>query len=122
MKIGKENIEGTPQEIKDFFDNHNSKISDFIQMPEPPLKVRWIVMPATIMCIILLLLILKVGNQPLLIVSDVVVSTWLICMSFLKCKKWLIVPILAIGLLISLLLATNATDLKGIPDIIKSIK
>ncbi len=120
MKVGKD-IEGSPQEIKDFFNSHDSKISDFLQMPEPPLKIRWIILPSLITCIILLLLTFKIGNQSVLIVLTVVVSTWLVCAVHLKYKNWVIVSILTVGLTISLLLATNAADLKEIPDIIRSI-
>lgn len=47
MKIG--NIEGTPQEIKDFFEINGSDLGNFISSNQP--KKRWLIAPAlTVVC------------------------------------------------------------------------
>lgn len=43
MKIGK--IEGSPEEINNFFQNEDLNIQDFLEIPKPPLKQTWVMIP-----------------------------------------------------------------------------
>lgn len=55
MKFG--NVEGTPEEVKDFFENNGLNTSDFFEPPDVQLKKIWIVIPSTIFLTCVLLLI-----------------------------------------------------------------
>ena len=50
MKFGKQ-MEGSPEEIRDFFQNNGLNITDYIERPESPLKPIWFIVPV---CLILL--------------------------------------------------------------------
>jgi hypothetical protein len=43
MKIGK--MEGSPEEIKNFFQDNGLNIPDFLEKPEAPLKPIWLIAP-----------------------------------------------------------------------------
>ena len=47
MKLG--DLEGTPKEIKDFFENSGLRVSDYFQPPEKPIHGCWVFMPAIIL-------------------------------------------------------------------------
>ncbi len=47
MKMGK--MEGTPEEIRDFFQNNDLNIEDYIERPESPLKPVWFILPAVVL-------------------------------------------------------------------------
>lgn len=54
MKIG--NVEGTPEEVRDFFENNGLNPSDFFEQPEPQLDKVWLIVPgvASLICALLL--------------------------------------------------------------------
>lgn len=47
MKVGQ--MEGSPEEIRDFFQNNGLNIADYIEKPEIPLKPVWLIVPAVIL-------------------------------------------------------------------------
>ncbi len=49
MKMGK--MEGSPEEIRDFFQNNSLNIEDYIERPESPLNPIWLIIPAVILFI-----------------------------------------------------------------------
>jgi uncharacterized membrane protein len=56
MKIG--NTEGTPEEIKDFFENNSLNIIDYLEKPDQPLKPVWFIVPVSLVIAALLCLTL----------------------------------------------------------------
>lgn len=61
MKIG--NTEGTPEEIKDFFQNNSLNIIDYLEKPEQPLKPVWFIVPVSLVIAALLCLTLLAPTQ-----------------------------------------------------------
>jgi len=53
MKLGK--AEGTPEEIKNFFENHGLNPADYFEKTENPLHWKWIAIPVSVVAISLLL-------------------------------------------------------------------
>jgi len=49
MKIGP--VEGTPEEVNDFFQNNGLNPLDYFEKPEPPLQTRWLIIPAVLFVI-----------------------------------------------------------------------
>ena len=47
MKMGQ--MEGSPEEIRDFFQNNSLNIADYIEKPVIPLKPVWLLVPAVIL-------------------------------------------------------------------------
>jgi len=46
MKIG--SVEGTLEEVNDFFQNNGLNLSEYLQKPEPPLSKKWIIIPSVL--------------------------------------------------------------------------
>ena len=42
------NMEGTPQEICDFFQNNGLNMADFFTVPEKPMSVAWVILPGVL--------------------------------------------------------------------------
>lgn len=55
MKIG--NVEGTPEEVRDFFENNGLNPSDYFEQPEPQLNKVWLMAPGLVSLICALLLV-----------------------------------------------------------------
>lgn len=43
MKIGR--MEGSPEEINNFFQNNGLNISEYLEKAEPPIKIIWLIAP-----------------------------------------------------------------------------
>lgn len=61
MKIGK--AEGSPEEIKDFFQANSLNIIDYLEKPEQPLKPVWFIVPVCLIISALVLLMLLTSLQ-----------------------------------------------------------
>ncbi|MCP9841359.1 hypothetical protein KBY93_12045 [Synechococcus sp. J7-Johnson] len=46
MKLG--DLEGTPKEIEDFFENNGLNLNDYFQPPDKPIHSAWLYVPAII--------------------------------------------------------------------------
>jgi asparagine N-glycosylation enzyme membrane subunit Stt3 len=58
MKFGP--FEGTPEEINNFFQNNGLNISDYIALPEEPIKAIWFAIPSTlILCTLAVLTLFR---------------------------------------------------------------
>jgi hypothetical protein len=44
MKIG--SVEGTPEEVRNLFENHGLDLSAYIEKPDGPIHKVWIIIPA----------------------------------------------------------------------------
>jgi hypothetical protein len=49
MKLG--DLEGTPEEIKDFCENTGLNLSDYFQPPDKPIHSAWVYVPAIIVVV-----------------------------------------------------------------------
>ena len=49
MKIGK--LEGSPEEIRDFIENNGLNIEDYLDRPQPPLKLVWLIVPVCVIIV-----------------------------------------------------------------------
>ena len=49
MKLG--DLEGTPEEIKDFFENNGLALNDYFQPPDKPIHPAWLFIPTIIVVI-----------------------------------------------------------------------
>jgi|GEM_PF-3038707 len=63
MKICRDGIHGSPQEIKDFFDNDMSKLDEYVTKPSSPVLIRWIIIPIMIIIASVVLLVFCNSNR-----------------------------------------------------------
>lgn len=62
MKMG--NMEGSPEEIKDFYQENDLNIAEYIEKPENPLKPIWLIVPAIIFALSFSYLTLSAPQSP----------------------------------------------------------
>lgn len=109
MKLG--NLDGSPQEISDLFENNGLRLTDYLEATEVPLPRRWIVVPACVVVFVLLLILLVRGLSArqvlLLFVLGLVAGTWLAASVQVRFRKATVTVVVALGVLLSLLVAAG---------------
>lgn len=107
MKLGP--IEGTKEEITGFFQDNGLKASDYFQMPEAPIKMVWIVIPAlcilAMLGVLTLLKSLSTSQQTFAFLVGCAALVWLATVIQLRFKHAWATGIVAIGGLLLMLVA-----------------
>ena len=123
MKIG--GIEGTPQEIRDTFENHGWRLEDYLERPEAPLSKVWVIVPALSVAVVLILLVLlaPIGKTPLLLLFLLGAGSvlWLTVAIQVRFKNGWATAAVAIGGLLLLLVAGGFIEPKVTPEILKQL-
>lgn len=124
MKVG--TVEGTPQEIKDFFINQGLQLSDYLEKPDEPLKKRWLTIPAILLVVTLVLLVvlssIPKGAFLLLFLLGAGSVVWLSISIQIRFKNGWATAVAAIGGLLMILVAGGFIAPKETIDAIKSLK
>lgn len=106
MKLGP--VEGTHEEVINFFENNGLNIQDYFQKPKPELAVTWLITPALIIVISFITLsLLGIGYDELKIILFSIgfsSSVWLAVSVHIRFKtSWGAGAIVLAGLLIMLI-------------------
>ncbi len=124
MKIG--GIEGTPQEIRDAFENHGLRLEDYLERPEAPLATIWVIFPSAAVAVVLVLMVLlaPLTKTPLLLLflfgaGSVV---WLTVAIQVRFKNGWATAAVAIGGLLMLLVAGGFIEPKETAQVLKELK
>jgi hypothetical protein len=124
MKLGR--VEGTPEEIRDIFQNNGLKLEEYLEKPESPMAVRWLVIPAIMCACALLLLILlpsvSITVTILLFVIGAAGAVWLTAGVQIRFKNSVATFVVALGVLLLLLVASGFIAPRETADLIKGIK
>ena len=124
MKLGK--AEGTPEEIKDFFENHGLNPGDYFEKAENPLDWKWIAIPGAIVAISVLLLVLLDNVTPkihiLLFLVGAGCACWAAASLQIRFKNGWATTVAAVGALLVLLVAAGFIAPKETVDAIKGLK
>lgn len=51
------NVEGTPEEISDFFQNNGLNLLDYFQAPEKPISMSWVIVPGALALVSMAILV-----------------------------------------------------------------
>jgi hypothetical protein len=109
MKIG--TLEGSPQEIKDLVDNHGLRIEDYLETPTGALAKRWLLAPAGVVALSLILMAVIPGLSHqaliLLFVLGLAGGTWLTVAVEIRFRNTVATSAVAIGVLLALLVAAG---------------
>lgn len=107
MKMGQ--IEGSPEEIRDFFQNNGLNIADYIEKPEDPLKPIWLIVPAIILALAFSSLTLFAPQTPatqnLIFLFGCGAGIWLTVSVQIKFKNTWAAGFIAIGSILIMLVA-----------------
>lgn len=82
MKMGK--LEGSPEEIYRFYQINDLNVLEYIDKPETQLKRRWVVVPAIISVILLIILALDIF--PISLVKASILAIGIACSVWLACS------------------------------------
>lgn len=109
MKVG--GVEGTPEEIKDTFENHGLHIEDYLVKPEEPLANIWMIVPAVCLVLTVFIQVLFAPPDPKFLRINFLAGAgfvlWLVISVQLKFKNPWAAGAVAIGGLLILLVAAG---------------
>lgn len=115
MKIG--NINGTPEEIKNFLVDNGFRASDFLDLPKK-IELKWIIIPASLF--IVFSFILWIVNRPsspiyvFLIIIDISTLCWLTASIHLRFKNFFVSILCLFFLLVIFSFCVRSIDLNGV--------
>jgi hypothetical protein len=124
MKLGP--IEGTKEEITGFFQDNGLNAGDYFQIPEPPIKSVWLVIPAA--CVVVasgtltLLESMTAGQQKFTFLVGCFTSVWLATVIQLRFKQVWATGIIVVGCLLLMLVALGVVEPKQILDEVRSFR
>jgi len=107
MKFGK--MEGTPEEIRDFFQNNGLNIEDYLEKPDTPISWKWSIIPVFLIVasIIGLTLVQHISKaiQTFLFVFGCGGGLWLAVIIQIRFKNTWAAGFIAIGIVLLMLIA-----------------
>lgn len=125
MKIGP--VDGNVEEIRDLLENNGLNLSDFLEKPEPPLRLNFIVIPAMIFAFVLLVLVIFGNSLPKVAVTLFYLmafasGTWLTGSIQIRFKNGFATFCVAVGALLMLLVAAGIFSLEDTANFVKGFK
>jgi hypothetical protein len=119
------NLEGTTEEIKNFFQDNGLKATDFFEQPDSPIKTVWLVLPAVFVFFALAgqtLFALQSQAQKFLFVASCFFSIWWAVVLQLRFKNTWATAIVAGGCLLLALVALGVVTPVQMLEEVKAIK
>ena len=125
MKVGP--VDGSAEEVRDLFENHGLKLEDYIEKPPSLLKPRFIVLPTVIFLLTLFTLALLppgVADWQLRIfyILSFASLTWICASTQLRFKNGITTFCVAMGLVLTIVLAAGLISPKEAVEAVKSLK
>lgn len=125
MKVG-DNVEGTPEEITDFFENNGMDPNKYFTEPERPLNRVFFILPAAIILIIFGILsfmdTLTSNQTRFALLVGCASSLWLATNVQIRFKNFWATGLVVIGLLSLMLLAVGVLTPADLLDEARSIR
>ncbi|MCX5822488.1 MAG: hypothetical protein NTY86_03005 [Deltaproteobacteria bacterium] len=108
MKFGNK-MEGSPEEIRDFFQNNGLNITDYMERPDLPLKAVWFILPVCFIVVSLtcltFLMPLGTSMQTFVFLLGCGAGIWLAVNVQLRFKNTWAAVFVAIGTILLILVA-----------------
>lgn len=124
MKLA--NLEGTPEEIKNFFQDNGLKAENFFEPADSPIQTRWLVAPGVFTFIALAVLTLFQGATPpqrtFLFVAVCFLGIWWAIVLQIRFKNIWATGIVALGCLLLALVALGVVTPIQMLEEIKGLK
>ncbi len=120
-------IEGTPQEVRDFFELQGKQLADYLQPgEEPPLHWMWIAIPSALYFLALICLIFAPVTSKsvttLLIAFGGGSLIWLATSIQLKFKNGTATIVVAVGGFLLILVCASLMNPADVPDAIRKFR
>ncbi len=124
MKLGK--MEGSPEEIRDFFQNNGLNIEDYLEKPEAPINFFWFILSTILIIssVVILTLVQPKSEvvQNLLFLLGCGGGLWLAVIVQIKFKNTWAAGFIAVGIVLLLLVALGMITPKELLENIKSLR
>jgi hypothetical protein len=125
MKSGP--FDGSVEEVRNLFENNGLRIEDYLEKPPAPLKTKFLILPAVVLAISLLLLTLLASYCSLTILTLIYLlgfagGTWLTVSTQLRFKNTLATFVVAIGSIVMILVASGIFSPKEAAEFIKGFR
>jgi uncharacterized membrane protein YGL010W len=125
MKLGP--FDGSMEEVRNLFENHGLRIEDYIEKPPAQLKTKFLIAPAVVLSIVLLLLVLLSNRCSPIVLTLIYIlgfgsGTWLTVSTQLKFKNTIATFVVAIGTLLMVLVASGLFSPREAAEFIKDIR
>lgn len=125
MKLGP--VDGSVEEFRDLFENHGLNWEDYLEKPPAPLKTIFLIAPAVILGIALILLALLPNNFSETVLTLIYLigfgsGTWLTVSTQIRFKNTLATFAVAIGAILMILVASGIFSPKEAAEFVKEIQ
>ena len=125
MKVGP--VDGSVQEVRDLFENHGLKLKDYLEKPPSPLKAWFLVIPIVVFLLSLFTLALLPAGSPdwqlrFLYILSFGSGTWTCASTQLRFKNGITTFCVAMGLVLTILLAAGLMSPREAAEAVKSLK
>lgn len=124
MKLA--NLEGTTEEIRNFFQDNGLKAENFFEVVESPIRTRWLVTPGILIFIALAVLTLFQGATPqqrtFLFVAVCFLGSWLAVVLQLRFKNTWATGLVAVSCLLLALVALGVVTPIQMLEEVKELK
>jgi hypothetical protein len=124
MKMGP--FDGSVEEVRDLLENKGLNIEDYLDKPASTLRLRYLIIPS---CIFISSVFIHAGIQALpalwlklLHITSFGSGTWVCASTQIRFNNGIATFCLAIGLLITVLIAAGLISPKDAVDILKGLK
>ncbi|MES1191043.1 MAG: hypothetical protein ABUS47_08200 [Steroidobacter sp.] len=123
MKFGP--LEGSSEEIKNFFQDNGLRAADFIALPDPPIKPIWFILPVSVLMLSIAFLVfvsLAKAAATFVFLIGSGAGLWLAVNAQLRFKSPWVTGIIGIGCLLLMLVALGAVTPLEMLNEVKSLK
>jgi hypothetical protein len=124
VKLGP--LEGTPDEVRDFFKNNGLNVTDFFEIPDAPIRKRWFVVTSVGFIITVAILVLSPSLSPaqqkFCFVVACSFAIWLAVVVQLRFKSVWATGIVVVGTLLLALVSLGVVTPTQMLDEIKTFK
>ena len=124
MKVA---VNGSPEEIRDLFENHGLNPRDYFKKPPSPLKARFLVIPTVVFLLFIFTLALLPAGSPdwqlrFFYILSFGSGTWICASTQLRFKNSITTFFVAMGLVLTILLAAGLMSPREAAEAVKSLK
>jgi hypothetical protein len=125
MKVGP--VDGSAREVRDLFENHGLKLEDYLERPPSPLKAIFLVIPTVVFLLSLFTLASLPASSPdwqlrFLYILSFGSGTWICASTQLRFKNSITTFCVAMGLVLTILLAAGLMSPREAAEAVKSLK
>jgi hypothetical protein len=120
-------FDGSSSEVRDLLEDNGLKLEDYLERPIAPLKVRFLIVPSVLFLLSLGAMAALTPNLPIRLLRLLYIPifggiTWICASIQIRFKNGIATFCVAMGLILTALLATGLLSPREAADILKDLK